>query len=71
MSHLQRTWVAAKSPQLVENARDDPRLEPLQVLENKALCEAIHVSMMASCGLGPCIQMTHTSNRKMRGEDQV
>ena len=57
MSNLQRTLVAAKTPQLVENVRDDPKLEVLQVRENKVHCEAIHASIMAFCGLGSWIWM--------------
>lgn len=66
--HLQRTWVAANSPQLVENARDGRRLEIRQVRENKVLCEAIHPSVMAFCGVGSSIRMTNASNRKIREE---
>lgn len=66
MGHLQRTWVAANSPQFVENARDGLGLELLQVREKKALCEAIYASMMAFCGVGSSIRMTNASNRKIR-----
>ena len=64
MSCPRRTLVAAKAPQLVENARDDPRLEVLQVRANKALREAIHASIIAVLGLVRVSRWANASNRK-------
>lgn len=64
MIYPRRTLVAAKAPQLVENVRDDPRLEVLQVRANKALREAIHASIMPILGLVRVSRWANASSRK-------